>query len=52
MKKIIEIEYEPGGATDSCYACSFDKMEAFNFLERIGVNCENVQINDMTIKNA
>lgn len=50
MKKIIVIEYEPGGSTDSCYACPFHKQEACQYLERIGLDCENVRLNDVSIK--
>lgn len=50
MKKIITIEYYEG-STGSCYECPFYKTEACSFLERIGLDCANVNIKDMTIKD-
>lgn len=51
MKKIITIEYEPNSETPSCDECPFYKTNACEYLERIGLACENVNIKDVTIKD-
>lgn len=51
MKKVITIEYEPGGPTPSCNECPFFKQHACDYLERIDINCADVKINEVTIKD-
>ena len=49
MKKIITIEYEPG-LTPNCDECPFDKKFACGYLERLGIYCNDVKINDVTVR--
>lgn len=51
MKKVITIEYEPDSDTPECFACPFRKLLGCDFVSRIGLDCEKVNLKDISISD-